>query len=339
MTEMQQYTPVAVPARVGQATAIEQARAGSDAVAAIQAAIMFPRSIADAVAEMTYACQSPALAGKAFYSFPRGGQRVTGPTVELARALALAWGNVDFGIAELSRDEVDGYSEMRAYATDLQRNVRAATTFRVLHRRDTKDGPKPLADGRDVYEKNANEGARREREMIFRVIPGWFVDQAVELCQQTLNNKGAQQPMRIEQQRVKAAEAYDRVGVSVPQLEERVGKKLDLWTSADLADLNVLFREIDTGQLDVDEVFGKRLQDADVRAPAQPGGSWPVQPYGGVQGPSAQPGTGEPLPESATWPVVAQARGPRPGRSVRRGEAQDTQAPDEYDPSLLPDGE
>jgi len=225
---------------------------------------------------------------------------------------------------------------MKAYAWDLQRNSRASTTFRVLHRRDTKDGPKPLSDGRDVYEKNANEAARREREMIFRVVPEWFRDQAIELCQQTLNNKGASQPMRIEQQRVKAAEAYDRVGVSVPQLEERVGKRLDLWTSADLADLNVLFREIDTGQITVDDVFGKRLQDADVKSQPKTGAAWPVQPYQGAQG---QPAPSESLPESVTWPVVRQAAtGPyKPG--IRREQAVDTIAPDDYDPAFLPEGE
>jgi len=336
MTEMQQYTPVAVPARVGQATSVEQSRAGMEVVAAVQAAITFPRSIADAVAEMTYACQSPTLAAKAFYSFPRAGGRVTGPTVDLARMLARCWGNMDTGVVELDRNEADGYSEMKAYAWDLQRNSRASTTFRVLHRRDTKDGPKPLSDGRDVYEKNANEAARREREMIFRVVPEWFRDQAIELCQQTLNNKGASQPMRIEQQRVKAAEAYDRVGVSVPQLEERVGKRLDLWTSADLADLNVLFREIDTGQITVDDVFGKRLQDADVKSQPKTGAAWPVQPYQGAQG---QPAPSESLPESVTWPVVRQAAtGPyKPG--IRREQAVDTIAPDDYDPAFLPEGE
>src|SRR5690242_21912387 len=132
MTDMQQYTPVAVPARVGQATAVEQSRAGMEVVAAVQAAITFPRSIADAVAEMTYACQSPTLAAKAFYSFPRAGGRATGPTAEPARMLARCWGNMDTGLVELDRHEAGGHWGVKAYARDLQRNSRAPSTLGLL---------------------------------------------------------------------------------------------------------------------------------------------------------------------------------------------------------------
>lgn len=334
MTEMQQYTPVAVPARVGQATAVEQSRAAAEVMAAVQVALTFPRDEIRAFARMRSACRSKALGGRAFFSFPRAGGRVTGPTIQLARELARCWGNIHYGLSELSRDDGLGQSEMQAWAWDLETNERVSTTFIVPHGRDTKDGVSKLTDLRDIYENNANNGARRLREMIMSVLPIEFREEGIELCQQTVNNRGGEN-RSIARQRVDVVDRYAQQGIERAALERHTGgRTADEWNLDDLTNLNVLYEEIGAGKLQASEVFGTPpLQDADVKAPAQPGGSWPVQPYGGVQGPSAQPGTpaSEPLPESATWPVVAQTGGPRSGGSVKRDERrQDTMPIDDY---------
>jgi hypothetical protein len=62
----------------------------------------------------------------------------------------------------------------------------AGHRFIVPHIRDTKGGRKPITATRDIYENNANMGARRVRECIFAAIPRWFTDEAEDLCRQTL---------------------------------------------------------------------------------------------------------------------------------------------------------
>jgi hypothetical protein len=111
-----------------QATAVETARAIAEVQAAAFVAQQMPRSIQRARADMLEACQQLALAERAFFSFRRSGQSVTGPSIHLARELARVWGNIDYGIKELRRDDSGGESEMLAYAWDLQTNARNTGT-------------------------------------------------------------------------------------------------------------------------------------------------------------------------------------------------------------------
>ena len=174
------------PTRVGQGTAVEQSRAVAEVHAAIVVAQQCPRDVQAAVAEMRRSCMQTALAKRAFFRYNRAGSTVSGPSVHLARELARCWGNVQYGIAELRRDDEYGQSEMQAFAWDVEKNSRASTVFVVPHKRDVKGGPKALVDMRDVYENNANNGARRVREMILAILPPWFVEEAKELCSKTL---------------------------------------------------------------------------------------------------------------------------------------------------------
>src|SRR5579859_322226 len=188
--------PVAGPSRVGQATAVEQSRAVAEVQAAVIVAQQCPRSVRAAVEAMEEACRQPALAGRAFFRYPRAGETVSGPSVHLARELARCWGNVQHGITELARDDAHGQSEMQAWAWDVQTNTRSSNTFIVQHKRDTRNGSKDLTEQRDIYENNANNGARRLREAIFSVLPTWYAEQAKELCQQT-NEHGGGRPLAV----------------------------------------------------------------------------------------------------------------------------------------------
>src|SRR5580698_3785894 len=167
------------PSRIGQATAVEQSRAIAEVQAAIVVAQQCPRDITRAERAMRQSCAQKGLAERAFYRYPRAGETITGPSVQLARELARCFGNVQYGVAELRRDDGFGQSEMLAFAWDLETNTRSSTTFIVAHVRDTKEGAKPLTDMRDIYETNANNGARRLREMIFAILAGWYTADAV----------------------------------------------------------------------------------------------------------------------------------------------------------------
>ena len=286
------HTNANAPGRLGQGTAVEQSRAAAEVQAAVVVAQQCPRDITAAIAEVEQVCKQRTLADRAFYSFRRAGSTVSGPTVHLARELARCWGNVQYGLVELRRDDEYGQSEMQAFAWDVQKNSRVSSTFIVPHRRDTKDGPKPLTDMRDIYESNANNGSRRVREAIFAVLPAWFVEKGVETCRATLRDGGGVPlPERISQ----AVKAFEALGVTVDRIETKFGRPSAKWTEHDVSELGILYQSIDRRELTVDEAFPPPRVTVDEIDRAD-------------QDATAGAGEGD-GPGSTEWPEVAQPGG------------------------------
>ncbi|UBU09996.1 hypothetical protein [Nonomuraea gerenzanensis] len=262
------------PARVGQATAVEQSRAVAEVHAAMVMARQYPRRVDAAVAEMERCCQQPSLAKRAFFRFSRGGETVTGPSIHLARELARCWGNVQHGLAEMSRDDQHGQSEMQAFAWDVETNSRVSSTFIVPHKRDTRSGVKALVDMRDIYENNTNNGARRVRESIFAVLPSWFVERAKDLCNATIEKgDGAPLEKRVDE----AVAAFASGGITQDQIERKLGRPVARWTAQDVAQLEVIFTSLRRGEVTKDEEFPPdRVTSSDI--PAGDAKPAPVQP-------------------------------------------------------------
>lgn len=267
--QIERMTPASAPARVGQGTAVEQSRAVAEVQAAIVVAQQCPRNITSALAEMRQSCRQPYLAERAFYRFPRSGQTVSGPSVHLARELARCWGNVQYGLAELRRDDEFGESEMQAYAWDVEKNTRNSSTFIVPHKRDQKNGPKQLTDMRDIYENNANNGARRVREAIFAILPPWFVEEAKELCAQTLRDGGGKSlPQRIAD----GIRAFEDIGVTADRIEAKFGRESSKWTDHDVAQLGITFRSIQQGEVTAEDEFPSLVSLSELTSTTPAGG-------------------------------------------------------------------
>lgn len=225
-TNEQQASYGLAHAPVNGVVAVEQQRSIAEVQAAVIMARQFPRDQVLAINRIKMACQRPALAEVAMYTYARGGSDVTGPSIRLAEAIAQTWGNIQFGIRELS--QANGESTMQAYAWDLETNTRQEKTFQVKHERHTRQGAKKLTDPRDIYELAANNGARRLRACILGIIPGDVVEEAVEECQRTLAVN-----VDISEKKVaKLVEAFDALGVTKEMLEERIQRPMDSITPA-----------------------------------------------------------------------------------------------------------
>ena len=284
--------------RLGQATAVEQSRAIAQVQAAAVMARNFPRSTQHAIAEMREACGRPELARRAFFKFPRGGESVTGASVYLARELARIWGNIDYGLNELRRDDEHGQSEMQAYSWDLQTNARSTRTFVIEHARDTKQGRKQLTELRDISDTNNNFGARAVREMIFATLPQWFTDMAQEVCRETLKNGGGVPlPTRV----ANALAAYKRARITPSQLATRVGTEPDAWTHEDVTDLEILYRSLQNREITRDEAFPETestVTAEELAAAPKPATKQPAKANAEVVAEPAQPGFGD---SAAPW--------------------------------------
>lgn len=211
--------------------AIEASRAVAEAQGKLVIAKKFPRNEIQAFAAMKKACQRTGLANKAFYSYPRGGETVSGPTIRLAEELARCWGNIDFGIKELSQD--NGKSEMQAYAWDLETNTMSVQNFTNPHAKEVRGKIKTLTSLRDIYENNANMAGRRLRARILAVLPADFVEEAVAECRKTLAGKNN---VPLTDRVRKMVVEFEKLGVTQEMIEKRLSRGLDTMTSDDLAD-------------------------------------------------------------------------------------------------------
>ncbi|MFE7237249.1 hypothetical protein [Streptomyces sp. NPDC057580] len=261
-----QQQPAPGADRIGQGTAVEQSRAVAEVQAAIYVARQFPRDIGRARNSIQSACQSMALAGKAFYRFPRAGGAVEGSTIHLAKTLAQSWGNIQYGVTELRRDDDYRQSEMQAWAWDVENNTRHVLTFIVPHAKFANRKVVQLEDLRDIYENNANNGARRLREAIFATIPDWFIEEAEDLCRQTLNKgDGKPLPERIEG----AIQVFAGLGVSADRLEQKLGRKRDQWTGPDIAQLLITHKSIQRREIAIEDEFPQaRITAAEIKGKA-----------------------------------------------------------------------
>ena len=223
--------------------AVESARAVQEVQASLIVAKRFPRDENAAYTKIMTSCERPTLAKDALYAYPRGGQMVTGPSIRLAEALAQAWGNLDFGVRELSQD--NGVSEVEAYAWDLETNTRQTKTFQVKHSRYTKKkGVVALTDPRDQYEMVANQAARRMRACILGVIPGDIVDAAVEKCEQTMQ-KGDGKPLKDRVRQM--VSAFAELGVTQEMVVTRLGHNLDATIETEVVSLGKIYKSLKDG--------------------------------------------------------------------------------------------
>lgn len=211
----------------------------------------FPCDYVASCNRIMQACQRKGLAEKAMYEYPRGGQKVIGPSIRLAEALAQNWGNMSFGIVEL--EQKSGESQVMAYAWDLETNTRQEKIFSVPHIRSTKKGNVPLTDPRDIYEMVANQGARRLRACILGIIPGDVVEDAMEQCNHTLIGK-ADKPI-IDLVKDMASIFEKEFSVPLEAIEKYIGCKSTAFSMNDLIRLKRVFNSIKDGMTKREEIF------------------------------------------------------------------------------------
>lgn len=232
-----------LPTAVNQGSvAIEQERAIAEARGQMQLAKMFPRDTTAAFTELMESCKMPAMAAVAFYSVPRAGGKVTGPSIRLAEEIARVYGNFEYGHRELSRGA--GKSEVEIYAWDKEKNNRRIRQITVEHIIDTRDGPKKMRDSKEVDDKIANVASKQVRGLVLSMMPKWMVEAAVEECKKTLAGTN-DQPLSV---RVRAmTQAFAKFGVTAEHLERYLGHNLDAVLADELVDLTGVYNSIKEG--------------------------------------------------------------------------------------------
>lgn len=247
-------------------TAMSTNREAQEVQAAVFMAKRFPRDENVSLSRIIRSCKRPGLAQKAIYTYPKGGQNVTGPSIRLAEAIAQAWGNIQSGVVEL--EQRPGESVCMAYCWDIETNTMERKTFTVPHQINTKKGVKVLTDPRDIYELVANQGARRKRACILNVIPGDIVDAAIAECNKTLQGKNPVPLIDRLREMVNRFQTY--YSVPLESIEKYFGYPLNVFTEMDGATLAGIYNTLRDGASKREEYF-------DLPKPKQIGGDKPEQ--------------------------------------------------------------
>ena len=239
--------------------AIAQTRELSEALAAVQMAKLFPRDMQECRKMIESECQREGLAEVATYTYARGGQDITGPSIRLAETLVRCLGNIDAGWRELETSPES--SKCEAFAWDKERNIRHSVTFTVSHIRHTRKGDYILTDPRDIYEKCANEAARRKRAAILAVVSGDLVEYACKLCDDALKAKADITPERLE----KMLKLFEGYGVSRNMIEKRIQRDLQSITPAQFVSLIKVANSLKDGLGKVENYFEVETVDAEIK--------------------------------------------------------------------------
>ncbi|MEE4535241.1 hypothetical protein V2U93_12670 [Bacillus velezensis] len=233
-------------------------RQAQEVQAAMVIAKKFPRDVYAAFDRIKKACERRLLAENAVYEYPRGGTKVSGPSIRLAEALAQNWGNIDYGIMEL--EQKAGESSVMAYAWDLETNTRQTKIFTVKHERKARGAITKLDDPRDIYEMVANQGARRVRACILGVIPGDIVDAAVDMCQKTLIS-GHKEPL---EDRLRSAFSLFKkeFGITKEMIQEYIGSNVDAFTEQDFLKIGRIYTALRDGMAKKEDYFNVKATGA-----------------------------------------------------------------------------
>ena len=221
-------------------------REASAAAQEVQAGLVIaqkcPRDENAAYNRILNSCKRIGLAERALYSFPRGKTTIEGPSINLAKAMAQKWGNLEYGIRELSNE--NGVSEMEAYCWDYECNVKERRVFFVKHVREAYGKQVQLKSERDIYEMTANMGSRRLRACILGIIPEDITDAAVAQINLTLRGDGSK-PF-VDRVRDMFT-MFDELGVTKQMIEKRLTHKSDAISPQELVGLGKIYKSIKDG--------------------------------------------------------------------------------------------
>jgi hypothetical protein len=241
--QIQKHEPQ--PQALSTGMAAEQALAVAKVQAALTIAQARPRDQHASTARILEACRRKKLAEKATYAYKRGDTMIQAPSLDLVRVVATHWGNIKFGFREVGAGP--DYTEVEAYAWDLETNTEATRLFRVHRSRqymvdDQKQSN--LRSERDRYENMASVAQRRVRACIEQVIPDDIFDQAVDECQKTLKRED---PRSREEKIEEMVIAFDKISVTKKQLETYLGHPVRGAVEAQLNSLRRVYQSIRDG--------------------------------------------------------------------------------------------
>ena len=200
------------------------------------------------------------LGSRAFYDFPAGGGRVTGPTIDLMDALAIVWGRLVSEVAIV--EETDARVHLRGCVVDLL----ALTAVKRDYVSAIAPAPGAFArkpDQADRWRTMQLQSASSKaiRGALEHALPVWLVDAALDAAHDAVA-KRATGGVPLPQARANAIEGLARLGLTAAECVALVGQPVDLWAVAELDTLRVLVSKLKAGEVSIEGVRAELVRQA-----------------------------------------------------------------------------
>lgn len=169
------------------------------------------------------ACERYDFAENAHYKVPRAGTHIEGLSIRAAEMFAQIYRNIEYAANTLYT--CVEYSEVDCYCWDLENNVRRSTRINVPHYKRTKaKGEVLITDPAEIKMHVAAQSQKAVRQCILSIIPQDLIELAETTIKKTLLTGGKKS---LEEQINDVVVAFADIGVSLPQLEKKLGKKIN----------------------------------------------------------------------------------------------------------------
>lgn len=250
--------------RVQQVSALA-AIAKSEVEIQLDAAHKYPRQIKRFIDEANaMVSRSVDVASMCFYSIPRDGKQIMGPSVRLAEIAASAYGNLHVGARPLDVQDGDTVCTAQGVAWDLQKNLRV--TVEKTRRITTKNG-KRFSEDMVIVTQNAAASIAL-RDAIFRVIPRAYIDEIYQRAKAVAVGDSK----AIGERRIAVTNRLMQMGATMEHILAALGRTdVETITAEDLEKLIGIGTAIKDGQTTVDEAFPEPKKEAAPLAPEDAG--------------------------------------------------------------------
>lgn len=269
------------------------------------------------------------LGARAEYSFPAGGGRVSGPTIDLMDALAIVWGRTaqEIQVLEETRDRV----VLRGRVVDLLAlTVTSREYVSAIAPAPGKFANKPDQVDRWRVMQIQSAASKAIRGALEHALPAWLVDAALEAAREAVAAYGTGGLGLAEARQAAGRALWEGHGLDRATLEAWIGAPVDLWAGAELARLRTLLGQLRSGQTSPEAV---RLEagaaaPAPTAAPPDKLGSLglrsPSPPSAASVGGTPSPRTGgDPLPSPAPSSAASAADPAAGAAPAKRDPAKD----------------
>lgn len=221
----------------------------------IATAKAYPRSLAQFKATaLKMATLDEETAASCFYSLPRDGKQIIGPSARFAEIIAVAWKNLRFGARVVADD--GRILTAQGFCRDLENNIEAHLE---TGRRVTKKNGSRYSDDMIVTTGNAASSIAL-RNAILKVVPKAYWGVVFDAARKTAIGDSKTMVLR----RTQAIDYFAKLHVSTQQildvLERKAVEEIDL---EDLEKLTGLRTAIKDGDTTVEEAFAPTVKATD----------------------------------------------------------------------------
>lgn len=253
------------------ATQALTAKATADINARWMIAMHRPRDIQDVRVRLLHECKRPGFAAAAIYAVPRGKGTVKGLSIRFAEAAMGAMGNM--GAEAQTLYDSDEQRVVRVSVTDYEANTawsRDLTVSKTKEQKQLRNGQRAIrertnsygdvvyiveATDDDVTTKESSAISKASRTGVLRQVPAWLLAECRLACEQTANNKAAEDP---DTARRKIFDAFAQMSAPPSWLAEWLGHPVEQATPAEIVDLQQLYRAIRDGQTTLSDAMRAR---------------------------------------------------------------------------------